>query len=76
MPDCLIDGEIVALDKNGIPDFAALQAALSDEDTGELVFFSFDLLFLGHDDLRTLPLVERKEAASGVLEEERQKNCR
>ena len=30
LPDCIIDGEICALDHNGAPDFAALQAALSD----------------------------------------------
>ncbi len=30
LPDCIIDGEIVALDADGAPDFAALQAALSD----------------------------------------------
>ena len=30
LPDCIIDGEICALDENGAPDFAALQAALSE----------------------------------------------
>ena len=35
LPDVLIDGEIVALDHNGAPDFSALQAALSDGDSGE-----------------------------------------
>src|SRR5438067_1942337 len=25
LPDCIIDGEVCALDKNGVPDFAALQ---------------------------------------------------
>jgi bifunctional non-homologous end joining protein LigD len=28
LPDCLVDGEIVALDHRGSPDFAGLQAAL------------------------------------------------
>ena len=45
LPDCIIDGEIVALDHNGAPDFAALQAALSDGKTDNLIFFAFDLLF-------------------------------
>ena len=45
LPDVLIDGEIVALDHDGAPDFAALQAALSDGKTDELIFFAFDLLF-------------------------------
>ena len=51
-PTAIIDGEVVALDKNGAPDFAALQAALSDGKTDDLVFFAFDLLFAGGDDLR------------------------
>ena len=45
LPDCILDGEIVALDNEGAPDFAALQAALSDGKTEDLIFFAFDLLF-------------------------------
>jgi bifunctional non-homologous end joining protein LigD len=45
LPDCIIDGEICALDEHGAPDFAALQASLSEGKTGDLVFFAFDLLF-------------------------------
>lgn len=47
LPDAIIDGEICALDENGAPDFAALQAALSERKTSSLVFFAFDLLFEG-----------------------------
>src|SRR5512140_879014 len=46
LPDCLLDGEVVALDPHGAPDFAALQAALSDRKYDELIYFAFDLLFL------------------------------
>ena len=60
LPDCLVDGEVVALDKRGLPSFGALQAALSEEKSENLVFFAFDLLFEGREDLRTLPLTERK----------------
>ena len=60
LPDCIIDGEICALDDNGAPDFAALQAALSERNTGNLVYFAFDLLFDGGEDLRETPLVDRK----------------
>ncbi|MFX4539636.1 DNA ligase, partial [Acinetobacter baumannii] len=52
LPDALIDGEIVALDAKGIPHFSALQAALSDGKTDQLIFYAFDLLFAGHEDLR------------------------
>ncbi|MBZ9775173.1 DNA ligase D [Mesorhizobium sp. CO1-1-8] len=60
LPDAIVDGEICALDENGAPDFAALQAALSEGKTDALVYFAFDLLFEGGEDLRALPLSERK----------------
>jgi bifunctional non-homologous end joining protein LigD len=60
LSDCLIDGEVVALDERGLPSFGALQAALSEEKSEGLVFFAFDLLFEGREDLRPLPLTERK----------------
>jgi bifunctional non-homologous end joining protein LigD len=67
LPDGLIDGEVCALDHNGAPDFAALQAALSAKQTAPLVFFAFDVLFAEGRDLRKLPLGERKARLEGVL---------
>ncbi len=60
LPDVVVDGEIVALDAGGSPDFAGLQAALSDGRTKDLVFFAFDLMADGEADLRPLPLSDRK----------------
>jgi len=60
LDDGIIDGEVVALDHTGAPDFAALQAAISDAKTKNLVFFVFDQMFSGKEDLRPLPLSERK----------------
>jgi bifunctional non-homologous end joining protein LigD len=60
LPDCIVDGEVCALDHNGAPDFAALQAALSEGRSQDLTYFVFDLLFEGADDLRGMPLTERK----------------
>ncbi|TXL70605.1 hypothetical protein FHP25_33680 [Vineibacter terrae] len=68
LPDAIIDGEVVALDGNGAPDFAALQAALSERDTRNLTFFAFDLLVEGEEDLRRLPLAERKARLKVLLE--------
>jgi bifunctional non-homologous end joining protein LigD len=68
LPDALIDGEVVALDAKGDPDFSALQAALSDGKTGNLIFFAFDLLFADEFDLRRSPLSERKQRLKDVLE--------
>jgi bifunctional non-homologous end joining protein LigD len=67
LPDAIIDGEIAALNEKGEPDFSAMQAALSDGDTDDLVYFAFDLLFAGGQDLRPLPLVERKERLRTLL---------
>ena len=66
LPDCLLDGEVVALDKHGEPDFAALQEALSEQQTDELIYFAFDLLFSDGEDLRELPLRDRKARLAPV----------
>jgi len=68
LPDSIIDGEVVALNDSGAPDFAALQAALSDGDTGNLIFFAFDLLAEGSEDLRSLPLADRKARLKALIE--------
>jgi bifunctional non-homologous end joining protein LigD len=68
LPDTLIDGEIVALDHNGAPEFSALQAAISDGKTDNLIFFAFDLLFADGEDIRRVPLGERKERLKKLLE--------
>ncbi|WP_312366211.1 DNA ligase D [Ensifer sp.] len=67
LADAIIDGEICALDDRGAPDFAALQAALSEGKTDALVFFAFDLLFSGNEDLRDIALIKRKERLQSVL---------
>ena len=67
LPDCILDGEAVALDRHGAPDFAALQAALSEGDSKSLIFFAFDLLFAGGEDLRPLPLSDRKARLRALL---------
>lgn len=67
LPDGIYDGEAVALDDNGAPDFPALQAALADGDSEDLIFFAFDALFLEGEDLRELSLRERKDRLKAVL---------
>ncbi len=67
LPNGLYDGEAVMLDDAGAPDFPALQAALQDGRTGEIVFFAFDLLFAGAEDLRERPLSERKARLKPLL---------
>ncbi|MBC6982982.1 DNA ligase D [Caulobacter sp. 17J80-11] len=69
LPDCYLDGEICALDKEGRPDFSGLQAALSSGQTGELVFFLFDATFAEGEDLRKRPLDARKARLEVLLED-------
>lgn len=67
LPDCLIDGEAVALDEHGAPSFPLLQAALSANDTRSIVYFAFDLLYADGEDLRSAPLRERKRRLAQLL---------
>jgi ATP-dependent DNA ligase len=41
-----LDGELCALNADGVPVFSRLQAAMDEGKTDQLVFFAFDLLFL------------------------------
>ncbi|MGA2055515.1 MAG: DNA ligase D [Bradyrhizobium sp.] len=66
--DAMIDGEIVALDHKDHPDFSALQAAISDGKTDGLIFYAFDLLFAEGEDLRRLPLEQRKARLKRLLD--------
>jgi bifunctional non-homologous end joining protein LigD len=67
LPDCILDGEAVALDAKGQPNFPALQAALSEGRSEDLIYFAFDLLFLEGKDLRGLPLKRRKAQLQELL---------
>ena len=67
LPDCIIDGEVVAVNADGAPDFAALQAALSTGQTKDLIYFAFDLLVDSGRDLRNEPLNLRKATLEKLL---------
>ncbi|MFN3670194.1 MAG: DNA ligase D [Brevundimonas sp.] len=67
-PDAVVDGELCALAEDHMPDFSALQARISDGHTGELVYFAFDLLFEGAEDLRKLPLSHRKARLQAYID--------
>ena len=76
LPDGIIDGEICAVDAAGQPNFADLQAALADEETADLIFFAFDLMFTGGEDLRRLPLSQRKTRLKALLDGRKGKGLR
>src|SRR5262245_1651036 len=55
---CIIDGELTACDKSGVPDFRALHFNSRDD---VRCVWAFDLLYLNGKDLRGMPLSDRKE---------------
>jgi bifunctional non-homologous end joining protein LigD len=62
----LIDGEIVALDRDGRPSFQGLHHAALDELS--IVYYAFDLLHLDGRDLTRVPLDERRQALRAVVD--------
>ncbi len=62
----LIDGEIVVED-HGVPSFSALQAALKAGSADAFVYYTFDLLYRDGQDLRALPLGERKDELADLV---------
>jgi len=62
----LIDGEVVALDREGRPSFHALQAALK-EGGAPLAYFVFDLLEADGEDLTSLGNRARKDRLATLL---------
>ena len=72
LPSCLIDGEIVAPDAGGNPDFSQLQAVLkrghgSQGPGDKLAFYAFDVLEQNGEDLTGLSNIERKERLEALL---------
>jgi bifunctional non-homologous end joining protein LigD len=58
----ILDGEIVSLDSRGHPQFEDLMFR-----RGELFFLAFDAVYLDGEDLRFLPLIERKRRLQAVV---------
>ncbi|MCK1513095.1 non-homologous end-joining DNA ligase [Bradyrhizobium sp. 190] len=63
--DAVIDGELVAIGKDGVSHFQLLQNALRHE--AKLLYCAFDLMFQNAADLRKQPLLERKERLKAIL---------
>src|SRR6201996_1023333 len=63
--DAVIDGELVAVGKDGVSHFQLLQNALRHE--AKLLYCAFDLMFADGKDLRKLPLIERKKRLKAIL---------
>ncbi|MGE8047233.1 DNA ligase D [Pseudomonas monteilii] len=63
-----LDGEMVVVDDNGVADFQALQNAFDTEHDERITYYLFDLPWLGGEDLRALPLQQRRATLARLLE--------
>lgn len=63
--DTVVDGEVVALDAQGRPNFNFLQQPHAK--ASQIHYFIFDLLILGGRDLTILPLEKRREIMDSAL---------
>lgn len=63
----IMDGEMVVESGAGASDFSALQADLSEGRDDRFVFYVFDLMYLGGQDLRDLPLIDRKQRLEDLV---------
>src|SRR6476620_8105195 len=64
--NALVDGEILVLNDQGLPDFSDLQLWRSEAD-GHLVFYAFDLLWLEGRSLLDLPMEERRQLLKSIM---------
>jgi bifunctional non-homologous end joining protein LigD len=64
-----LDGEIVVLRDNGVPDFNALQNAFDRRTSADIVYFLFDVPFFGGYDLRQAVFRARRTFLESFLAE-------
>jgi bifunctional non-homologous end joining protein LigD len=62
-PDCVLDGEVCALDESGRSSFSVMQ-----QGSGPLVYYVFDVLEVDGEPVVGLPLAERRELLAGLLD--------
>jgi bifunctional non-homologous end joining protein LigD len=63
-----LDGEIVVLNDQGVPDFNRLQKAIDGGGAQDIVLFVFDLPFSAGRDLRAVPLRSRRAALKALFD--------
>src|SRR5204862_6031382 len=64
-PDCVVDGEVCALDEEGRPSFSAMQQA---KPGTPIVYYVFDLLEVDGEAVLDLPLSERRKRLQKLLD--------
>jgi bifunctional non-homologous end joining protein LigD len=64
-PDCVLDGEVCALDESGRSSFSAMQQGKAGT---PIVYYAFDVLEVEGEQLVDLPLVERRKRLEALLD--------
>ncbi|AZD29644.1 DNA ligase D [Pseudomonas chlororaphis] len=67
LKDSWLDGEMVVLNDQGLPDFQALQNAFDIGRSVDIIYYLFDAPFLQGEDLRETPVEERRQALKQAL---------
>jgi bifunctional non-homologous end joining protein LigD len=73
--EAVVDGEVIAINEDGLPEFSLLQERLGGKGSGGgaaagLVFQAFDILYLDGRSLLRVPLEDRKRLLKSVLRED------
>jgi bifunctional non-homologous end joining protein LigD len=66
--NAVVDGEIVVVNEDGVPDFGSLQLWRSEAD-GQLLYYLFDILWLEGKSVMQLPIEERRQLLKAILPE-------
>ncbi|MDU8570740.1 DNA ligase D [Pseudomonas syringae] len=74
--DSWFDGEVVVLDEQGLPDFQGLQNAFDAGNSKDILYYLFDMPFLSAEDLREVPLEQRRDALKHVLDAQKSRLLR
>lgn len=65
--DCVIDGEVCAVDAQGMPSFAGLTDALTSKNTAALVYYVFDMIAADRANIMSRTLRERKALLKSAI---------
>ncbi|USW03662.1 DNA ligase D [Pseudomonas pergaminensis] len=76
LKDSWLDGEVVSLNGDGLPDFQALQNAFDIGRSLDIVYYLFDAPFLNGQDQRQAPVEDRRAALKAALAGSRSKLLR
>jgi bifunctional non-homologous end joining protein LigD len=66
LPSTILDGEVVAVDKNGVPRFQLLQR-FQKQPTAPTLYYVFDVLWSDDEDLTGRPIMDRRRVLEQII---------